>query len=73
MITYFAESSHKAQACMRVDEWRDAVRGTVCAFGEGQWGFRLCSAEKEEYANLPEGTSGLKIRLDRGARRGENA
>ena len=28
------------------------------------WGFRLYSAEKEEYGNLPEGTAGLNIRLE---------
>jgi len=41
--------------------------------GRGQRGFRLCSAEKEEYGTLPEGTTGPKIRLDTGARRGETA
>jgi hypothetical protein len=58
---------------MRGDEWRDAVRRTVYAFGEGERGFRLCSAEKEEYGNLPEGMTGLKIPLDMGACPGETA
>jgi len=33
----------------------------------------LCSAEKEEYGNLEDAMTGLKIRLDMGACPGETA
>ena len=47
--------------------------GQCTHVGEGERGFRLCSTEKEEYGNLEDAMTGLKIRLDMGACPGETA